>query len=394
LPSNSGTDAAWGPDPAEFCRFTWRIQRASALRALLRSDRQVALGGAYVDGDFDLTGDFLGIFGLAEHLEQKHLAPATKLRLRALLFSLPTIAWEPGRELRGRCHSQVQDREAVGFRYEMCNNFYELWLDPRLIYSCAYFETPQDSLEAAQARKLDYICRKLRLRPGERLLDMGCGWGDLILHAAQHHGVEATGISLSPKQVVLAQQRIMKAGLAERCRVQVLDYRDAGKLGQFDTLVSVGVVEHGGQEKLPEYFRIAFELLKPRGVFLHQGIGRAAEPAQPTFTDLNVFPDGELVPIATMLQRAEEAGFEVRDVENLREHYFLTLCHWLRGLESNEARAVKLIGELKYRTWRLYLAGSAHYFQSGKVDLYQLLLTKLQARPTGLPLTPQDWYRS
>jgi cyclopropane-fatty-acyl-phospholipid synthase len=226
---------------------------------------------------------------------------------------------------------------------------------------------------------------------------MGCGWGDLILHAAQHHGVEATGISLSPKQVVVAQQRIMKAGLAERCRVQVLDYRDAGKLGQFDTLVSVGVVEQGGQERLPEYFRIAFELLKPRGVFLHQGIGRAgnrAEPAQPTFTGLNVFPDGELVPIATMLQRAEEAGFEVRDVENLREHYFLTLCHWLRGLESNEARAVKLIGELKYRTWRLYLAGSAHYLQSGKVDLYQLLLTKLQARPTGLPRTPQDWYRS
>jgi cyclopropane-fatty-acyl-phospholipid synthase len=175
----------------------------------------------------------------------------------------------------------------------------------------------------------------------------------------------------------------------------LLDYRDAHQLGEFDKLVSVGMVEHVGESALPEYFRCAFELLKPGGVFLNHGIGRAGnrpKPAEKTFTDIYVFPDGELLPIPTTLACAEEAGFEVRDVENLRQHYFYTLCHWLRRLERNQEPATHSIGELKYRIWRLYLAGSAYYFQSGKLDLYQSLLVKTVNGRCEVPLTRQDWY--
>jgi cyclopropane-fatty-acyl-phospholipid synthase len=265
-----------------------------------------------------------------------------------------------------------------------------------MIYSCAYFKSPDDSLATAQAQKLDHICRKLRLRPGERLLDIGCGWGGLIMHAARYYGVQAVGITLSEQQLVFAQKQIDEIGLSSRCEVRLLDYRDASQLGQFDKLVSVGMVEHVGESALPEYFRCAFQALKPGGAFLNHGIGRAGnrpKPAERTFTDVYVFPDGELTPISTTLRCAEEAGFEVRDVENLREHYHLTLCHWLRRMEDSMQQATRLIGELKARIWRLYLAGSAHYFQSGKLDLYQSLLVKCANGRSGMPLTRADWYR-
>jgi cyclopropane-fatty-acyl-phospholipid synthase len=216
------------------------------------------------------------------------------------------------------------------------------------------------------------------------------------MHAARHYGVHATGITLSEQQRALAQERIAETGLQSVCEVAILDYRDAGRLGEFDKLVSVGMIEHVGEKKLPEYFRTALQLLKPGGVFLNHGIGRAGsrdKPAQPTFTDVYVFPDGELVPISRVLRTAEQIGFEVRDVENLREHYFLTLCHWLRRLEASADMAREMVGEIKYRIWRLYLAGSAHYFQSGKLGLYQSLLTKNASGRASLPLTRSDWYR-
>ena len=387
----------WDPDPGQFCRFTWRIHHPGALRAALRSDRQAALGEAYIYGDFDIEGDILAIFPLAEHLDEKSFRTSEKVRLARLLLGLPSTNHVDGaaKKLSGRVHSKIRDRQAVSSHYDVSNDFYKLWLDARMVYSCAYFNSAEDSIDDAQAGKLDHICRKLRLRAGERLLDIGCGWGGLIIHAARNYGVHATGITLSKEQSALAQERILEAGLTSRCSVQLLDYRDAARLGEFDKVVSVGMVEHVGQGMLPEYFRSAFQALKPGGTFLNHGIGRAGhrvKPNQPTFTDVYVFPDADLVPIATMLDEAEKAGFEVRDVENLREHYFLTLSHWLRRLEAHQFEARSLVGELKYRIWRLYLAGSAYYFQSGKLDLYQSLLVKTDAGRSGLPLTRDDWY--
>jgi len=387
----------WDPEPGQFCRFTWHINHPSCLRAILRSDRQVALGESYIYGDYEITGDILAIFAVAEYLAAKHFRATEKLRLGSLLLGISSKAGNyVAPSLHGNLHSKARDRQAASFHYDVSNDFYALWLDPAMVYSCAYFESSQDSIEAAQRQKMDYICGKLRLQPGERLLDIGCGWGGLIQHAARHYGVHATGITLSERQLTLARQRIAESGLESRCQAHLLDYREAAQLGKFDKLVSVGMVEHVGESKLPEYFRAAFDLLKPGGVFLNHGIGRAGnrpKPAEPTFTDVYVFPDGELVPISQMLGFAEQAGFEVRDVENLREHYFLTLGQWLRRLEANENAARRLVGEVKYRIWRMYLAGSAYYFQTGKLDLYQSLLVKCKGGGSGMPLTRRDWYQ-
>ena len=385
------------PEPGQFCRFTWRINHPGALRAALRFNRQVALGEAYTFGDFDITGDVLACFAVADYLAGKNWSTAEKLYLGRLLMRLPPVARDvEGTRLRGRLHSKQRDRQAIQFHYDVSNDFYRLWLDPAMVYSCAYFRSAGDSLATAQQQKLDYICRKLRLQRGERLLDIGCGWGGLILHAAQNYGVRAVGITLSEQQLPLARRRIEEAGLSSLCEVQLLDYRDAAQLGEFDKISSVGMVEHVGRAQLPEYFERVFRLLKPCGVFLNHGIGRSGSvttPEGPSFIKTYVFPDSELVPISAMVGAAEGVGFEVRDVENLREHYYLTLCRWLRGLEANESRACDLIGDLKYRTWYLYLAGCAYYMQVGEMNLYQTLLIKNKNGRSSLPLTRQDWYR-
>lgn len=387
----------WEPERSNFRRFTWRIKNSNALRAALRSDREVALGEAYIHDDFDISGDILAIFPVAEYLAEKHLKTGSKLRLASLLLPLlhePHSAPQSS-HLHGGIHTKGRDREAVMFHYDLSNDFYKLWLDAEMVYSCGYFRSAHQTVDQAQQQKLDYICRKLRLKAGERLLDIGCGWGGLVMHAAREYGVQAIGITLSEQQRALAQEGIEKAGLSARCEVRLLDYRDAAQLSEFDKVVSVGMVEHVGEHNLPEYFRTAYHLLKPGGVFLNHGIARAGnreKPEEPTFTDVYVFPDGELVPIATTLRHAENTGFEVRDVEDLREHYFLTLCKWLGRLEAHADEARAMIGEVKYRTWRLYLAGSAYYFQRGKLCLYQSLLAKNTDGQTRLPLTREDWY--
>lgn len=388
----------WEAEPSKFCRFTWYIHTPGVLQALFRSDRELALAECYIHGDFDISGDLLAVFPVADYLMGRELGLAEKMRFSALAIALPsaTESHHFRAQLRGQRHSKSRDQQAVSFHYDVSNEFYQLWLDRQMVYSCAYFESENNSIDEAQEQKLEYACRKLRLKPGERLLDIGCGWGGLILYAARHYGVHATGITLSQQQLALAQQRIAEAGRSCQCEARLLDYRDAEQLGTFDKVVSVGMIEHVGESRLPEYFTAAFARLKPGGVFLNHGIGRAGnrpKPTQPTFTDAYIFPDGELVPIATTLHAAEQSGFEVRDVENLREHYYLTLVQWLHRLEANEPRAKELVGDIKYRTWRLYLAGSAHYFRSGKLDLYQTLLLKPPGGVSGLPLTRENWYR-
>jgi cyclopropane-fatty-acyl-phospholipid synthase len=265
-----------------------------------------------------------------------------------------------------------------------------------MVYSCAYFHTPEEDLDTAQERKLDYICRKLRLRRGERLLDIGCGWGGLIMHAAAHYGVQAVGITLSVPQAEVARKRLHESELNNRCRVEACDYRDFEHDQQYDKIVSVGMFEHVGEALLPEYFRRAWDLLRPGGVFLNHGIAHSATYRRrgPSFIDHYVFPDSELVPINASLRVAELNGFEVRDVESLREHYALTLHQWVRRLEAHAEEVRSITDDTIYRIWRLCMAGAAHRFRSGRLNLYQTLLAKPANGPSVLPLTRDDWYQA
>jgi cyclopropane-fatty-acyl-phospholipid synthase len=258
----------------------------------------------------------------------------------------------------------------------------------------------------AQQAKLDYICRKLHLAPGERLLDIGCGWGALIRHAARQYGVEAVGITLSRAQAELAERAIADEGLEGHCRVEVRDYRDLSSVGVFDKVASVGMFEHVGRSRLPEYFAAAYQVLRPGGLFLNHGIldlegTRPPSLAQRTrrqvlregvFPQRYVFPDGELVPFAVAVAAAERAGFETRDVEGLREHYMVTLREWARRLEAHKAETMALVGDLTFRIWRLYLALSAHSFATGRIGIVQHLLSKPGGRCGG-PCTRHDLYR-
>jgi cyclopropane-fatty-acyl-phospholipid synthase len=277
-----------------------------------------------------------------------------------------------------------------------------------MVYSCAYFPTGTEDLDAAQEAKLEHICRRLRLRPGERLLDIGCGWGGLVQYAAERYGAEVTGITLSRPQAELAQQRIAAAGLSGRCRIEVRDYRDLPTWPAFDKIVSVGMVEHVGGAKLPTYFASAYRCLRPGGLFLNHGIVRtrpapAGDPAQwvrrllwqdGAFIQRYVFPDSELVPPGETIRHAERAGFETRDVENLREHYALTVRHWIRRLEARRDQAVRLVGEPTYRVWRLYMSGCARAFTTGSIGVVQALFSKPEpSGVTRLPWTRADLYR-
>jgi cyclopropane-fatty-acyl-phospholipid synthase len=383
-------------------QFTLILNHPNALRSMLQnSGSDLAISESYIRGDLDLEGDLEAAMSLAGYLTARHWPLSTTLRIGWNLFRMSADG-RSGRNgqrpamLSGELHSIERDRQAVTYHYNVSNDFYALWLDQRMVYSCAYFETADEDLDTAQARKLDYLCRKLRLRPGERLLDIGCGWGGLVIHAVQHYDVDALGVTLSENQAKLANERIAQAGLQNRCRVELRDYRDLNETGGFDKLVSVGMFEHVGEIRLPLYFQHAWQLLRPGGVFLNHGIAlRANEPRPkgPTFISRYVFPDGDLVPINATLRYAEEAGFEVRDLESLREHYALTLRHWARRLELHRDQALQVVDEPTYRVWRVFLPGSAYGFATGPLSVYQALLVKPDEGRSGLPLTRGDWYR-
>ena len=381
-------------------RFTFVLNHPDGLQRFFQNpSSDLSIAEAFIRGELDVEGELEAAMPLANHLISQPLPASMLARVGwKMLQARASQFWSNGRppaKLRGELHSLERDRQAVTYHYDVSNDFYALWLDPRLIYSCAYFETAGEELETAQENKLDYICRKLRLATGERLLDIGCGWGGLVIHAAQRYGVNALGITLSEKQARLANERIARAGLENRCRVQIRDYRDLNDPGGFDKLVSVGMFEHVGEKQLPLYFQRAWQLLRPGGVFLNHGIARREidpQPQGPTFISRYVFPDGELVSINTALRYAEEAAFEVRDVESLREHYALTLRLWARRLEDQRDQALRLVDEATYRVWRLFLAGSAHGFASGALNIYQTLLLKPDHGSSDLPLTRNDWY--
>jgi cyclopropane-fatty-acyl-phospholipid synthase len=406
-------DGSYWPDDATR-PATLVLNHPGSLREMLLPGSELALSEAYLHDDFDVEGDVEAAFELGEILRNQTQGWSQKLRIGHLLQQLPNRpapapaaagpaalqtgerTLRPRAELSGRQHSLSRDRDAVRFHYDLSNEFYGLWLDSRLVYSCAYFRHWTDDLETAQRDKLDYICRKLDLKPGRRILDIGCGWGGLILHAASACGAKAVGITLSERQAEYVRDRVRQLHLEGDVEVHLQDYRMLEGTENYDAIVSVGMVEHVGRKNLPTYFALAHQLLKPGGIFLNHGIGTgsvADARYRSSFIDRYVFPDGELFPIADTLDVAETAGFEIRDVENLREHYMLTLRHWVRRLETREAEAVTLVGEPVYRIWRLYMAGSAHAFNKGRLAVYQTLLAKLG--PGGraeYPLTRAKWY--
>lgn len=379
------------------------LKDPSAVRAIFAATSEKALAEAFVAEHFDVEGDLEAACELADALDGSVTGDwrLTARRFFALrhVHSLPDGRARPGHGVFGpRRHSRARDRSAIAFHYDVSNEFFQLWLDPRMLYSCAYFERGDETLELAQRAKLEHICRKLRLRPGLRLLDIGCGWGGLAIHAAQNFGVTVTGVTLSEAQAALAMKRVADAGLSSRVEILLQDYRDLDDRSGFDAIASVGMAEHVGAEQLRAYFEKAYRLLKPGGVFLNHAIGEGvrARPARGgSFIQEYVFPDSDLQRIPFVLTAAEAAGFEVRDVENLREHYRLTLRHWVQRLENSHRAARQHVSEATYRIWRLYMAGSAYGFQRGRLAIYQSLLSKPDDRGDAhLPLTRRDWYDS
>jgi len=393
-------DGSYWPDAGQR-DATIILNRPSALREMLLEGTEVALGEAYVHGAFNVEGDMEAAFELSDLIVEQTEGWSKKLKLGYLLHRLPEFnhgngAVQPA-QLSGARHSTHRDRAAIGFHYDVSNEFYQLWLDPAMAYSCAYFSQPEQSLEEAQRHKFRHICRKLGLQPGQHLLDIGCGWGGLLIYAAQNHGVTGEGITLSTKQLELAQERIREAGLQDSVTVRLLDYRNLQGRDAFDAVVSVGMVEHVGRKMLPEYFRQAHRVLKPGGLFLNHGIGLGPRPLPEesgSFIQQYVFPDTDLLSIGDMLNHAEGAQWGVRDVESLREHYALTLRHWVSRLEANHAEAVRLVGEPAFRVWQLYMSGCAYGFQVGQLSIYQSLLVKLLPDGTSVaPMTREGWYR-
>jgi cyclopropane-fatty-acyl-phospholipid synthase len=431
-------------------RFTLILESPEALSRLLIAPSDLALGEAYVFQDIDIEGDVESAFDLADEIIERRdelsMMEAARIwfllrRLnRAQRTTISTLApgrfrpagvmvTEPvqrsngsngsnGADLKAttkrwrsskaaRDHRPEADKAAIAYHYDVSNEFYKLWLDQRMVYSCAYFATPDEDIDTAQERKIDYVCRKLRLQPGERLLDLGCGWGGLVMHAASHYGVDAFGITLSREQAELAMQRIRELGLTDRCRVEHRDYRELGMGGggagleacagsAYDKIACVGMFEHVGEANLQSCLKQTFHLVKPGGVFLFHGITRGYHHPlpEPSFVTRYVFPNGELVPISTVLRAAERVGFEVRDVESLREHYMLTLRQWVERLEANREEAIRLTSLETFRVWKLFMAGSAQRFRVGQLNLHQALLAKPDKRgESGMPLMRSDWYK-
>lgn len=374
----SGRRIEMGPHPTVLLR----INSTPAIRTLLNPTLG-NLGTAYVEGDIDLEGRIDDILDVG-------------VRLSASTGGDDFTKPEAGLLARVLSHRRSRDKERIEYHYDVSNDFYKLFLDENLVYSCAYFQHPDDTLEQAQRDKLDHILRKVQLQPGDRLLDVGCGWGAMIIRAAQQ-GAYAVGVTLSQNQHDHAKQRIAELGLTARCEVRLQDYRDIPELGSFDKIVSVGMFEHVGLKNLPLYFRQMNALLKDGGAMLMHGItathperrqvGRGAGE----FIDRYVFPGGELPHVSDVLRTMAGQGLEVVDVESLRRHYAKTLMHWAGRLDARPAEALAAAGEKRFRIWRVYLAGCGVGFRDNWMNIYQLLACKLGGPGQDpFPMT-RDW---
>lgn len=357
------------------------VQSPSALRFLLSPDL-MKLGRAYVEGYLRVEGPILEVFRVAENLAR-------------------SAASRGGRGLRRFArHSKKRDRDAIQYHYDISNNFYQLWLDRGMVYSCAYFRSEHDSLETAQEQKLDHILNKLMLKPGERFLDIGCGWGALVVRAAKKYGARATGITLSRNQYDFARKRISEEGLEGLCEVRLQDYRDVPGAGVFDKIASVGMFEHVGLRNLKAYFAKIQALLTDGGLVMNHGI-TATDPdsrwvglGAGEFINHYVFPHGELPHVSLVLKEMASAGLEATDLESLRRHYARTCLEWAGRLEQNREQAIAIAGDKRYRIWQVYLAGCAHGFDREWMNIYQVLARKSNGAINPLPLTRDYIYRA
>ena len=385
------------------------IHTPKLLRELAWRPDLLRLAEAYFFGEIDVEGDLYALLKQRVHLQSLSVSMRDRLALfSAAMFpgSSPALVREDKVSVRwlqsaylpaSRKHSKAYNRGAVAFHYDVSNAFYRLWLDEQMVYSCAYFNDPGESLDQAQRNKLDHICRKLRLKTGERLLDIGCGWGALICSAAQHYGVRAHGITLSRQQYEYTKTKIRELGLERQVSVELRDYRDLPDETVYDKVSSIGMFEHVGLKNLPAYFRAVGRALKPGGLFLNHGITDNEQGRLNTvgmeFIKRYVFPDGELDSVSNVQRVMEQTGFEICDVEALRPHYALTLRHWVSRLETQRKEALAHVSEATYRVWRLYMAGSAAQFEQGAIGVYQILATNRQDGLVDLPLTRHDIYQ-
>ncbi|WP_406201628.1 class I SAM-dependent methyltransferase [Streptomyces sp. NBC_01017] len=390
------------------------VRNRRAVRRLLWKPGELGLARAWVAGDLDIEGDLYTALDLlaglvwergedARSLAQALRDPDVRAAVRGLvkLSGLPLPPAPPPEEVRrarAHLHTKRTDRRAISHHYDVGNDFYEIVLGPSMVYSCAYWPAPppHGTLEAAQHDKLDLVCRKLALRPGLRLLDVGCGWGSMAMHAAREYGVRVVGITLSQEQAAYARKRIADEGLTDKVEIRVQDYRDVGD-GPYDAVSSIGMAEHVGAERYLEYADVLHRLLKPGGRLLNHQIGRRPQRDESTyevdeFIDSYVFPDGELQPIGVTVTQLERAGFEVRDVESIREHYALTLRRWVANLDADWSRAVKLTSIGRARVWRLYMAACALAFERNRIGVNQVLAIRTpDSGDSGMPLRARTW---
>ena len=402
---------AWDGSTAGYSNVPGEVVFANrrALRHILWAPNEIGLARAYISGDLDITGPIVDVLDRPEvinrfgHHELEHVELGSMLTLFATLARLGAIGRRPlpprteVRTQRGARHSRTRDAEAISHHYDVGNNFYRLVLGPSMVYSCGYWRNgPGGTLEAAQRDKLDLICRKLDLAPGKRLLDVGCGWGSLAIHAAQHYGVDVVGVTLSEAQQLLAKQRVHDAQLDDRVEIRLQDYRDVDD-GPFDAIASIGMSEHVGAAQMDGYAEHLAELLVPGGRLLNHAIAAIGPVAArrrwaPSFIESYIFPDGEILPLSTVAASLEKAGLEIRDTESLREHYALTLRAWVDNLQAHWAKAVELAGIEVTRTWLLYLAVCALAFHRGRVTIHQVVAIKQRAdAESGMSWTRDGW---